>query len=647
MVYSKYLKYLLFALVACLLSVNVSGQGKDIPEELYKASGIPDSLKSDANSVIRYSYHEVTIKGPGRATVKHHSLITILNEKADGDAVIQYFYNKKYDTYSFIDIRVYDADGKLIKKYHKSDMYDGAASDDETLVTDERFLGLEHTIAAYPETIEISYEEDLSSFITLDSWNIQDHAEQSVQNSEYKVLADTAVGFRYKCKNIALTPVKSMDGRYDISDWTVKNRRAIKKEEHVLAWTIIPRIIFSTTAFDCDGYPGSIRTWQNFAKWQQGLNKDVCTLSPQRIAEIQKMTDTIKSDKEKARFLYKYMQQNMRYVSVQLGIGGWKPFAATFVDEKKYGDCKALSNYMQALLKAVNIDSYYAVINAGPNMEPADPSFPHNYFNHVILCIPFKNDTTWLECTSNTTPFGELGAFTENRRALIVTDDGGRLVNTPRSTPQENQFNSNVHLMLADDGSAKAEVKISSTGDIRGIFVDALPQMKADEQKEALMRNLSIKQPSSFDYTSGKDVNGVKDVSLELAYDKFCDVITGDKQFLRPRVLSFWDVTVPVAEERRSDYYFEFPMQESCTTTIDLPQGYEVEDMPANASLKFTYGSYDVSYVYNKEKNQFKGTAKFILNNQDIPAAKYTEMQQFMDAIARAQNKKLVIRKKA
>jgi hypothetical protein len=88
-------------------------------------------------------------------------------------------------------------------------------------------------------------------------------------------------------------------------------------------------------------------------------------------------------------------------------------------------------------------------------------------------------------------------------------------------------------------------------------------------------------------------------------------------------------------------------MQKSCVTTIDLPTGFEVEAMPANANLKFTYGNCEISYVYNKDKNQVISTAKFVLNNQVIPAAKYTEMQQYMDGIAKAQNKKLVIKKKA
>ncbi len=647
MIVKKYLKNLLCIFVVCLAIISKAySQDKDIPKELYTASGIPDSLKVDANSVIRYSIDEVTVKGPGKVFIKHHSLVTILNDKGDNEAVFQYLYNRKYDTYSFIDIHVYDSTGKLIKKYHKSDMYDGSASNDETLVTDDRFLGLKHSVVNYPETMEVEYEENLSSFISLPNWYIQENLEQSVQNAQYKVSVSPEMGFRYKCKNINLIPIKPGDGGSESFNWEVKNVKAIKKEDNLEAWKVLPHIIFGTNNFDCYGYPGDMSSWQNFGKWIQGLNSDVSTLSPARIQEVRKMTDTIKTDKAKAKFLYAYMQQSMRYVGIQLGIGGYKPFAATFVDDKKYGDCKALSNYMRALLKAVDIPAYYALIRAGTNQEPADFAFPNNSFNHAILCIPFKNDTTWLECTSSTQPFGKLGSFTENRNALLITEDGGKLVNTPKSTVQDNQFNSEVHIALETDGSAKAQMKILSTGGYREMYVD-MSSMKVDEQKEFLIRYLNIKQPSSFDFKDAPDKDGVKELDINLEYDKFCDVLAGDKQFYRPRVFDLWGLTVPITDKRNTDYYFEHPMQKSCVTTIDLPADFEVETLPANVSLKFSYGNYEVNYAYNAAKNQVVSIAKFVLTNQVIPAAKYTEMQQYMDNVAKAQNKKLVIRKKA
>jgi hypothetical protein len=646
MMVKKYILYASLSVITALFSLGkASAQDDKVPFQLYVASTIPDSLKENANSVIRYFGTEVVVKGPGKETIKVHKIVTVLNEKGDHEAIFVLGYNKKWDNFSDIEMHVYDAYGKVIKKYHKSDMYDGAASDGFSIVTDDRFLGVKHTIAAYPETIETEYEEDRTSSINLDTWMIQ-YDQQSVQYCGYKVLVDTGAGFHYKNKNIAIKPSKVVDGAKCTYNWEIENLKAVKLEANAEAWRVLPSIDFTVRDFQFYGVAGDLSSWKGLGKWVWGLNSQVSALTPERTAEIKKMTDTIKTDKGKARFLYNYLQQNMRYVSVQLGIGGYQPFAATFVDQKKYGDCKALANYMCALLKAVDIPSYCAIINAEANKEPADPSFPFNGFNHEILCIPFKGDTTWLECTSNTQPFGKLGSFTENRRALLITEDGGKLVNTPRSTMQDNQFNSDVHLVLAADGGAKANVKILATGGYRQQYID-ISSAKTDEQKEAFMRFLNIKQPSVFDLDLSKDKDGVREVDMNLEYDKFCDIMAGDKQFYRPHVFDLMAFTVPIEGNRKSDYYFEHPLQKTCVTTIDLPAGYDVETLPVNQSLKFTYGNYEVSYAYNAAKNQVISTAKFNLTNHVIPAAKYTELQQYLDAVAKAQNKKLVIKRKA
>lgn len=637
------LRNLLCAAALCLSAAGYS-QDKNIPKEYYQASTIPDSLKTDANAVVRYAMEEMTVKAPGREVLKWHTIVTVLNEKGDGQAYEKLQYNK-YRSYGNFQMRIYNADGLLVKKYTKSDMYDRSASDDATL-SDERNLYIAHTIASYPSTVEISYEADIRSFINLGGWLLQPSPKVAVQNATCKVIINPAVGFRYKAKNTTILPEKGAQDGFDTYTWQVKNLKAFKPEEDVVDWQVQKDVLFATNNFEFYGLPGSFDTWQNYGKWQAALNADVCRLSPQREVEIRKMTDTIKTDKGKARFLYHYMQQNMRYVSIQLGIGGLKPFPATFVDQKKYGDCKALSNYMGALLKAVNIPSYYAIINSGSNAEPADPSFPFDSFDHIILCVPFKNDTTWLECTSSTQPFGKLGTFTENRRALIVTEDGGKLVNTPRSTIDDNTFDSYAHVTLNPDGSGKAELKFLSTGEYRSMYL-GLEAEKLDDQKKYLIRYLNMKQPLSFDFKAAPDKDGTKEVDIALEYDRFFDMAVGDKQFYKPSVFDLWGMTLPETDKRKADFYFEHPMQKSCVTTIDLPAGFEMETLPANVKLKFSYGDYEANYKYDAAKNQVISTVKFKLTNQVIPAAKYNEMQQYMEDIAKAQNKKLVIKRKA
>lgn len=640
-----YTRLLLTTAALCALYTQGHSQDKNIPKELYIAATIPDSLKEDANAVVRYSSDEVIVKSLGHMVKKHHSIIAVLNEKGDGNAALVLGYDKKFTSIDNVQMMIYNAAGVQIKKYRKSDFYDHAAVDGISIVTDDRVLIQEHSIASYPATIEITYEKDMNSYLDLSEWNIEG-SEKSVQFAEYKISVNPSLGFRYMNKHIQIKPEKTKDGELDKYTWQVSNLKAIKPEDDALAWQVLPKILFATNSFQFAGLPGDISSWESYGKWQLALNADVCTLSPERADAIRKMTADIKTDKEKVRFLYEYMQQNMRYVSIQLGIGGLKPFPAAFVDQKKYGDCKALSNYMYALLKAVNIPSYYTIINAGTNEEPAEPSFPSDPFNHVILCVPLKSDTTWLECTSMTQPFGKLGSFTENRNALLVTETGGKLVCTPKSKDTDNQFNSEAHLILDADGGARAQIKISSTGDYRDGYI-ALASLKTDDQKQRMIRRLNMKQPSVFEFKPSTDKDGVKEINIELEYDKFVDVASGDKQFYRPRVFDLWQLTIPVVDKRKYDYYFDNPMLKTCVTTIDLPQGFEVETLPASQSLKFGYGTYEVKYTYDAAKNQVINSTKFNLTNHVIPATKYNEMQTYFDAIAKAQNKKLVIRRKA
>jgi hypothetical protein len=640
-----YTRLLLTTAALCALYTTGYSQDKNIPKNLYIAATIPDSLKEDANSVVRYSMEDDNIVGPGRAYEHFHKIVTVLNEKGNDEAEIGLHYNKKYTIVNSFEMRVYGADGTLIKKYHKSDMYDRLTVDNETMVTDDRSLSIGHTIAVYPTTIEYIYDLDVRSLIDLGAWVYQDY-EQAVENAYYHISINSNAGFRYINKNTNVRPQKNTIDKIDSYSWKINNLKAFKPEEGSESWRVLPKVSFAANDFEYYGVPGNISSWQNYGKWQQSLNADVCSLSPKRVQEIQAMTADIKTDKEKVRFLYNYLQKNVRYVGIQLGIGGLKPFPASFVDEKKYGDCKGLSNYMCAMLKAVNIPAYYAKVRAGTNEEPYNPTFPNDLSNHIIVCVPFKNDTTWLECTSQTQSFGKLGKFTENRNALIITDDGGKLVNTPKSIAIDNQLNAEAHIVLDADGGSKAHLKILTTGDYRDDYI-GIEALKTDEQKQVIIRMLNMKQPSELIFKPSIDSNGIKEVNIDLGYDKFCDITSGDKHFYKPRIFDLWQATLPVEEKRKNDYYFDVPVLKTCVTTIDLPAGFEVETLPASQSLKFSYGTYDVKYTYDAAKNQVVNTTKFNLTNQVIPAAKYNEMQVYFDAIAKVQNKKLVIRRKA
>ena len=104
------------------------------------------------------------------------------------------------------------------------------------------------------------------------------------------------------------------------------------------------------------------------------------------------------------------------------------------------------------MLHAVHLEGQSVYINGGKDKQVQYPDFPNAYFNHAIACVPMKNDTVWLECTSQTNPCGYLGKFTDNRPALLAAPDGGHLVRTPVYDEKTNTVRKNIKMTLNTEG---------------------------------------------------------------------------------------------------------------------------------------------------------------------------------------------------
>ena len=325
-----------------------------------------------------------------------------------------------------------------------------------------------------------------------------------------------------------------------------------------------------------------------------------------------------------------------------MGIGGYKPFPAEFTDNKKYGDCKGLSFYTYSILKLLGIKSYVALVNAEFNNEPVDPAFPCNQFNHVILCIPQPKDTIWLECTSKTNDFGILGAFTENRNALLITDDGGILVATPKSTSSENKSDVITKVVLKDDGSGTTSTLLRSTGDFKEIMNSIIDEKK-DDQKESIVFYMGFKQPDEFIITKEDEPGSI--TAIDLAIEKIPEFIAGNKMFLSPRIYKIWTTKLPKSVNRKQDYYFQCPFEKTDTAVYILPAGYKQNAFPQAKEIKCDFGSYSTKYWYDTERNAIFSIASFVLIQNKIPAGKYASVKKFFDEILLDDTQKIVIKK--
>jgi hypothetical protein len=526
--------------------------------DIYSALTIPDSLKKDADMVMREENIKLTIKDKNTARYEVHQVFTVMNEQAKKYLSFVQF-SDKFHMLDDAEIKVYDLMGTRKNTWSKKEMT--SLNYGEGLVPEGRVTYFNVNAPSFPLTVEFNYSIKFKGIFSLPGFDMHSPW-QSVQHSVFEIETPADPGVRYKLVNTDLQPQVNRNSNTDIYKWELKNLKAYKLEKHSgSAFSYEPIVLVAPNKFQLDDYEGDMSSWKNFGSWIDNLYLKTAGLPEEKKLFYRDLVKNAATDREKAAILYNYMQNNMRYVSIQLGIGGLRPFPASFVDDKKYGDCKALSNYLKSALDAVGVKSNLVIIQGSNTPRNVLEDFPANYFNHCILNIPQQKDTIWLECTSTTLPFAQLGPFTENRKAMMVTEQGGVLVNTPVSNYQSNTMLVKTVIEVNEEGGAKVKTDFSLWGDDRDELLNRYHDLKEDEKRKYFITNIQWKQPDHFEIANSKNKANPYQVFATMDYEKIFSFNAGSKLFFEPRLYPVFDEEIPEYEKRTKDYYFTNPYQ--------------------------------------------------------------------------------------
>ncbi len=619
----------------CILLVGVLPAGAQ-----YAFVNIPDTLLKDAVEVVREESFYFTVESIKNGRLVYRKAVTLLNDKSTANTlVIHYDQESKVKG---IKARIFDAQGKQVREVEKSEIQDLSAVSNFSIYEDDRVKVLEIAYNAYPYTIEIEYEQDLKgiNFCVFPTWNIQGYA-QSVQQGEFVVDLPAGQEFFYETLNIDLQPEVKREKERNVYAWKVRNLPAIKSEpRNPPASKVLPMINTAPGEFQTGDYTGSMANWKEYGAYMYRLFEGRDQLPKPAAEEIRNLAAKASANREKIDLLYRYLQENMRYVSVQLGIGGWQPFDAEYVYNKKYGDCKALSNYMKAILKEVGIEAYPALIYNGRLDYEVHENFTRPRFNHVVLYIP--SEDYWLECTSTFSPPNYLGEGNANRNVLLITPEGGKLTKTPDLAPADNLEAHQIQVVLAADGSARVSVKGLYKGADHELVRSLHHYASGKEREEFLMRNSSL--PSftldKLEVTSLSDApEGTMDYEVTV---KRYAAKAGKRLFVPINAVTPNTETPGETEKRRHSIVFSRGYTERDEIGIQLPEGYEVESLPeSNVNLKTEFGEYRLT-LEQKEKS-LECVRELIIYPVQIPADQYGAYRDFFKAVVKSDGMKAVL----
>jgi transglutaminase-like putative cysteine protease len=613
------------------------------PDVHYPVSEIPEELKADVNAVIRDNQITFSIHSKSKASLQARFVVTILNGNGSSFATLTLGYDR-LTRISSLNAVAYDAGGNVIRRLKPGDINDFAAFDGFSLYSDDRLKSVNMKQSNYPYTVEFAYEIDYKYLYGIPGFVISND-ERSLQHATYQLIFPSDLAPRYRVQNWTSDPIKEKlkDGSEKIT-WTFENIRPIALEPHgPLEAELTPRIMAAPTVFEYDGYLGDMSSWKEYGKWQIQLNKDRDVLPEPLKAKVKELTSNLSTVEEKARVLYSYLQSKTRYVNIAEGIGGLQPFPATTVEEKGYGDCKALSNYMVSILKEAGIKGYYTKIRAGDDEPEIIREFPSHQTNHIIVAVPNGKDTLWMECTSQTTAFGYMGTFTGDRTAIMVTEEGGKLVRTPAYSTEQNRQYRTADVSIDATGAARAKVRTIYTGtQTENGGLSGVQDSKYEEQKKWVQSNIDIPNFNigSFSIVGIKSRIPTTVVRLNLDLIRYASV-SGKRLFVTPNLMNRNTYVPEKVADRKTEVVRRNGYIDLDTINVVLPEALYPEFIPPGVKLNSRFGEFEATYAFEEGKIVYIRKLKMLKGR--FPKESYNEFIDFMKGVNKSDNIKLVL----
>jgi hypothetical protein len=611
----------------------------------YPYATIPAALLENANSVIRYQQIDINITSQSLMTIKKQKVVTVLNKYGNNNVDAIEHYDKK-NRIKAIEATILDESGNEIKRIRKKDFRDESEADGVSIFNDDRQIYLDYIPVNYPYTVIFESELETTNTAFIPSWYPIDDTYESIEKSIININFSDDVGFKYLENNFQGSQIEKKEGNGFIT-FSTSNIQPIENEDYSPSYKkIIPFVLFGVDNVSLEGVSGTIKTWNDFGSWiYSNLLKDTEELSKETEDKIKFLVKEESDPIKKAKIIYKYVQDKTRYVSIQLGIGGWKPMLAKDVDRLGYGDCKALSNYTRVLLKSVGIESYYTIIYGDENKINLQKDFVAMQGNHVILSIPVKDKLLFLECTSQTSPFNFNGNFTDDRYALIIKPSGGEIIKTNEYSEIDNSQIIKGKYSINEEGLINGELKIKSKG-IQYNNIYSIEKQSKEEIDEHYKQNLAW--INNLVLNKVKFINNKEDIEFmeELNISGKNYATNASSNSLMFPINAFnQNHTIPKRyRNRKNPIEITRGFRDEDLVEVTIPSGYLVSAKPVDIEINEKFGTYKINIeTVNQSTLIYKRTIEIKKGFYD--KSEYDNYRKFREQIAKNDNSKIIIQK--
>jgi uncharacterized protein DUF3857/transglutaminase superfamily protein len=505
--------------------------------------------------------------------------------------------------------------------------------------------------------VAYEYEQREHPYLAETNWDFQ--SELPVVSQSFTL--ELPSGYTYTTSWAHHPKVDAIDLEHQRYRWEMNNESAIDLERipmspssRSLAGRMTVHYSGPGLAFPEDG------TWRGIGEWYSAISHDRLAASPEIAAKAAELTAGKTDFYDKTEAIADFLQKQIRYFVIEMGVGGWQPHYAADIFRGKYGDCKDKATLLSAMLSTVGIHSDLLLVDTRRGV--IDPAAPTIHGNHMIAAIEIPKgydsqklhsvvtasngkrylifDPTW-----ERTPFGQIEDNLQGSYALLVEGADSQVIQIPIMSPDLNTVRRSAALQLTADGSLKGNVTVKRFGDLadQGRYVfgheDAKQQQEyadhtvSGDLMAASVTGLKVENVAKLD----KDLT----TTFDLSADHFANSV-GPLLMVRPRV--FGSYALPVDHKaRKVAIDLHQTMQGTDNFDIQLPDGYTVDELPDPVKADVGFASYESSTKLDGHTLHY--TRTYTVRQVSLPPDKYAELQRFVGLIAADEDSRVVLKR--
>lgn len=651
--------YLISLASMAVLAILVPSPARaDVPAWLRTAASNPIPKYSDeTQAVLLYDETTIVVKDAGDIHSIHRRVYRILRPGGRDRGVFAVSFDK--DT-KVLNMKAWCLPAGGGKEYEVKEK-DAV----ETQLTEsDLYSDTRHRILSIPAsepgaTVAYEYEQRERPQILQDIWWFQ--SPDPVRQSRF--VLQLPPGWRYRAVWIHHDSVSPQEDGNNQLHWELADISAVEQEaEMPPAQAIVGRMVVNYLP-PTGAAANAMDSWQDVGKWYGALSSDRKLASQEIKSKVSELTASSKDTLSKIRALTGFMQKEIRYVAIEIGIGGYQPHSAESVFTNRYGDCKDKATLLASMLHEIGIDSYYVLVNTRRGVIA--PDYPPGLnFNHVILAIPLPADVQNAELlaivthpkfgrlllfdpTSTLTPLGYLPSYEQENYGMLVGADSGDLIRMPLLPPSANRLGRSAHLTLSADGSVNGSVEELRQGEYAVESRSRLLAAQGADRAKVIESFLGSFLPG-FTLTKASvgnlnEFDKMFVLNYQFAMPNYAQS-AGDLLLVRPRVLGAKASTILEEKDRKYGIEFDTATVQTDMFELTLPPGYVPDELPPPLKIDYDFASYS-SKVEMISGTVLRYTRTYEVKDVMVPPEKLADLKKFFRQILTDENNTAVFKK--